>query len=351
MSMVTVGIDPHKSSLTAVAVTEVGRKLAEITVPNRDEGFLRLRRWCTRFHTLPRFAVEDGRGMARRLVAALLTTGAQVMWVPTKLMAQTRASARTRGKSDAIDALAVARAALREPDLPVARLDEPARDLRLLCDRRDTLVAARTRAINQLRWHLSDLDPDLEPPLRSLTRHRTLTQLDTALRARPASVQRDLALDLLTDITHHTEKITTLEQQITDTVTPLAPALLAITGVGPITAATILGQVAGITRFHTSAAFAMHTGTAPIPICSGKTTYRLNCGGNRTLNACLHRIAITQLAHHKPAQDFVHNHRQRRPNTTPKTALRALKRHLNNTIYHALHTDHKDKQNQLTHAA
>src|SRR5688572_15511167 len=100
VTMVTVGIDPHKSSLTAVAVDEVGRKLAQITVKNRDEGFLQLRRWCTRFDTLPRFAVEDGRGMARRLVSALLATGAQVVWVPTKLMAQARASARTRGKSD-----------------------------------------------------------------------------------------------------------------------------------------------------------------------------------------------------------------------------------------------------------
>jgi transposase len=349
--MVTVGIDPHKSTLTAVAVTEVGRTLTQITVPNQDEGFLRLRRWCTRFDTLPRFAVEDGRGMARRLVTALLTAGAQVVWVPTKLMAQTRASARTRGKSDPIDALAVARAALREPELPVAHLDEPARDLRLLCDRRDNLVAARTRAINQLRWHLTDLDPDLEPPLRTLNTHRTQTRLDTALRARPASVQRDLALDLLADITHLTNQITTLEQRITDIVTPLAPALLAITGVGPITAATILGHVAGITRFRSPAAFAMHTGTAPIPICSGKTVYRLNRGGNRTLNSCLHRIAITQLAHHTPAHNFIHHHhRQQRPNTTPKTALRALKRHLNNTIYHALNTDqHRPTPTNTSH--
>jgi transposase len=132
VSMVTVGIDPHKSTLTAVAVDEVGRQLAQITVPNRDEGFVRLRCWCTRFDTLPLFAVEDGRGVASRLVSALLATGAQVVWVPPKLMTQVRASARTRGKSDAIDALAVARAALREPDLPHAQLDEQAVELELV---------------------------------------------------------------------------------------------------------------------------------------------------------------------------------------------------------------------------
>jgi transposase len=83
-------------------------------------------------------------------------------------MAHVRDSARTYGKSDPIDALAVARAAQREPDLPVARLDGPERELRLLVDHRESLVAERTRLICRLRWHLHELDPGWEPKARSL---------------------------------------------------------------------------------------------------------------------------------------------------------------------------------------
>ena len=105
------------------------------------------------------WAIEDCRHLSTRLERDLLAAGQQVVRVPPKLMAQTRASARTRGKSDPIDALAVARAALREPDLPVAAHDEVSRELKLLVDRREDLVAERTRTINRLRWHLHELDP------------------------------------------------------------------------------------------------------------------------------------------------------------------------------------------------
>ena len=83
--------------------------------------------------------------------------------MPPKLMAQTRASARTRGKSDPIDALAVARAVLREPDLPVASHDEVSRELKLLVDRREDLVGQRTSTINRLLWRVHELDPERAP--------------------------------------------------------------------------------------------------------------------------------------------------------------------------------------------
>ena len=81
--------------------------------------------------------IEDCRALSRRLEADLLGVGESVVRVPPKLMAGTRRSARTQGKSDPIDALAVARAALREPDLPAAQLDGPSRELRLLVDYRE----------------------------------------------------------------------------------------------------------------------------------------------------------------------------------------------------------------------
>ena len=100
-------------------------------------------------------------------------------------MAHVRDSARTYGKSDPIDALAVARAALREPDLPIARLDGPDRDVRLLTDHREALVAERTRAIYRLRWHLHELDPAWDPRPRSLDR---LSASWTQLAARLADI-------------------------------------------------------------------------------------------------------------------------------------------------------------------
>ncbi|WUS45329.1 transposase [Streptomyces mirabilis] len=91
------------------------------------------------------------------------------MRVPPQLMAHCHTAACTYGKSDPIDALVAARAALREPDLPTAHLDDASREVRLLMDHRDNLVAERTRVINRLRWHVHELGPALDPPARSLT--------------------------------------------------------------------------------------------------------------------------------------------------------------------------------------
>ena len=352
MPIVVIGIDPHKSSHTAVAVDQAARKLGQLTVKTDTAGLLRLRTWASQYGPDLLWAVEDGRGIAGRLVRTLIGTGARVVWVPPKLMARTRASARTRGKSDPIDALAIARAALREPDLPAAHLDQTALDLRLLTDRREHLVTRRTAEINQLRWHLHDLDPALDPGTASLTGPQRLTALTTALTALEPSVRRDLALELTTTIAALGQQITRLERQLTERVTPLAPALLAIVGISVVTAAQIIGQTAGITRFRSAAAYAMHAGTAPIPVwSSNKTQFRLNRGGNRHLNACIHRIAITQLAHHQPARDYRDRWTNHHPHATTKAALRALKRHLTNAIYHALLTDHTHQQHQQPTAA
>jgi transposase len=158
--MVILGIDAHKRTHTVVAVDERGRKLGQRTVGTTTADHLELLVWASRFGAQRCWAVEDCRHLSRRLERDLLGAGQQVVRVPPKLMANARTAARTYGKSDPIDALAVARAALREPDLPAARLDGPARELRLLVDHRDNLVAERTRIINRLRWHLPRARPD-----------------------------------------------------------------------------------------------------------------------------------------------------------------------------------------------
>src|SRR5881628_1657483 len=148
--MVIVGIDAHKRTHTAVAIDEAGRKLGEKTTGmTTTEANLELVRWADAFGPERRFAVEDCRHLSRRLEADLLVAGEALVRVPPKMMAHARDAARTYGKSDPIDALAVAQAALREPGLPIARLDGPSRDLRLLVDHREDLVRERTSHINR----------------------------------------------------------------------------------------------------------------------------------------------------------------------------------------------------------
>ncbi|KKB97256.1 IS110 family transposase, partial [Mycobacterium nebraskense] len=182
--MVVVGADVHKRTHTFVAVDQVGRKLGEKVVAATSYGHAEAVMWAReRFGVEVVWGIEDCRHLSARLERDLLTAGQHVVRVPPKLMAQTRASARTRGKSDPIDALAVARAVLREPDLPVASHDETSRELKLLVDRREVLVAQRTATINRLRWRVHELDPERAPKPGSLDRakHREMLRawLDT----------------------------------------------------------------------------------------------------------------------------------------------------------------------------
>jgi transposase len=345
--MMMLGIDAHKRSHTVVAADEHGREVAHKTTSGTTTAdHLGLLRWADQFGPDRTWAVEDCRHVSRRLESDLLAAGERVVRVPPKLMAAARDSARTRGKSDPIDALAVARAGLREPDLPVAQLDGPARQLRLLVDHRDDLVAERTRHINRLRWHLYELDPSWDPATKALS---TLKQIDL-ITARLAMFDTTVALiaaDLCARIRELTITETALEREITALVAPQAPTLLAVIGVGALTAAKIIGEVADIARFRNADAFARHNGTAPIPAWSASPRFRLSRGGNRQLNAAIHRIAITQQQRHPDARAYT---ARRIANGNTKTeARRSLKRRLSNIVYRALIADattHPQHQHQ-----
>ncbi len=292
--MVTLGVDAHKASHTVVATDGNGRQLGTVTVAATSAGHLQALRWAARFPAR-RWALEDCRHLTRRLERELLAAGEQVLRVSPKLMAGARRGARTRGKSDPIDALAVARAALRESDLPVAHLEGPAWECRLLVDDREDLVAERTRVQNRLRWHLHELDPELVIPAGALDRAHVLAALEERFGC-SEGVVAELALRLVRRCRDLTLEIKDLERRITTLVRPLAPNLLMLRGCGPLTAAKLVGETADIRRFRNRAAFAMFNGTAPVPVWSGNTTrHRLNRGGNRQLNAALHRILVTQM--------------------------------------------------------
>jgi transposase len=205
--MVVVGADVHKRTHTFVAVDEVGRKRGEKTVSATTAGHAEAVMWVReRFGAETVWAIEDCRHLSARLERDLLAAGQKVVRVPPKLMAQTRASARTRGKSDPIDALAVARGFLREPDLPIASHDEVSRELKLLVDRREVLVAQRTATINRLRWRVHELDPERAPKPASLdlAKHRRLL---ADWLATQNGLVAELAGEELADITRLTEQI------------------------------------------------------------------------------------------------------------------------------------------------
>jgi transposase len=336
--MVIFGIDAHKRTHTVVAIDDAGRKLGEKTTRSTTtEANLEVLRWADSFGTERRFAVEDCRHLSRRLEADLLGAGEELVRVPPKLMAHARDAARTYGKSDPIDALAVARAAWREPDLPVARLDGPSRDLRLLVDHREDLVKDRTAQVNRLRWHLHELDPSWDPAPRSLVRFKTLDATAARLERLDGTVAW-VASDLVARIRELTVAANDLERRIAGQVRTLAPTLLALPGVGALTAAKIVAEVADVRRFRSKDCFARHNGTAPLPVWSGnKVRHRLSRTGNRQLNAAIHRIAITQMRIHEPAKDYLA--RRIAMGNTKTEALRALKRHLSDVVFRALLVD------------
>lgn len=336
--MVTLGIDAHKRTHTVVAVDDVGRQLgSKTTTSTTTEAHLELVRWAERFDGDREWAVEDCRHLSRRLEADLLAAGERIVRVPPKLMANARDSARTYGKSDPIDALAVARAALREPELPVAQLDGPSRELRLLVDHREDLVADRTAHINRLRWHLHELDPTWDPAPRSLGRYKHLDAIAERLAGFDGTVAR-IAADLVSRIRDLTVTINDLEQEIGTLTVTLAPTLLAVVGAGTLSAAKIVAEVADVRRFKSKDAFARHNGTAPLPAWSGNPNrHRLSRTGNRQLNAAIHRIAVTQKRAHPDAIAYLE--RRTTMGDTNTEALRALKRRLSDVVYRALLAD------------
>jgi len=333
--MVTIGVDLHKRTHTLVVVDQAGRQLATRTVPATVAGHLEALKWALGWAERS-WALEDCRHLSRRFEADLVRAGEAVVRVPPKMMAGVRRAARTRGKSDPIDALAVAQAALREPNLPTAQLDGVAREIQLLLDHRDALVAERTRHQNRLRWHLHELDPGNEPAPRSLSRAHVLLALETQLAPLSDVVAR-LACDLVARCRSLTAQIKELDAEIKVRATALAPTLLALQGCGVVTTAKLIGEAAGIRRFRSRAAFAMYNGTAPIPVWSGHERYRLNRGGNRQINTALHRIALTQMRDPGPGRDYFL--RRRAAGDTKLEAIRALKRRISDEVYRRLWQD------------
>ena len=252
--MIVIGVDVHKQSVTAVAVDDAGRMLDERTVPVGSEELLG---WASALDPERLWAVEDCRLLTPWLERQLLGLGEEMVRVSPKLTVPERRAGRVRGKSDPIDALAVARAALREPDLPRPQPGERVhREIKLLVDHRDDLVDERRRAQQRLRWHLHELDPTLVVPLRRLDRASHLERVGRWLARREQDVQVRIARELVARCRSLTRTIEDLNQELEQRAATVAPALLELPGCGAITAAKLLAEIGPISRFKTDAQLA-----------------------------------------------------------------------------------------------
>jgi len=343
--MIVIGTDTHKQTHTCGAVfAGTGQMAGELTAPARKAGFAQLLDWGRRLEEERIWALEDCRHVSGSFERFLVASGERVVRVPPKLMGQSRRGERTAGKSDPIDALAVARAALREgPEtLPAAHLDRDALELKLLLDHREDLIRARAEDQQRLRWHLHDLWPDFELPAGCLDRIVWLDRVAGKLTRAEQGARVRVSRELVRAIRDRTKRAAELEREIAAMVDAQAPQLLDLPGCGTLTAAKLLAETAGAARFSSDAKLARLAGVAPIPASSGnRTRLRLHRGGNRQLNCALHRIAVTQSRMHPPAREFLA--RKRAEGKSSREALRCLKRHLARRVWRLLNDSEIDR--------
>jgi transposase len=339
--VITIGIDPHKRSLTAAALDPHSQLLGQLRVSASAQAGRQLLAWAQQWPER-RWAVEGASGLGRGIAQLLVATGEQVLDVPAKLAARARllgtGSAR---KTDLADACSVAAAPIHHRQLRSVALEDHTVILRLLSDRRDDLVAERTRTLSRLHVLLADLQPGGAKRELSATRAAALLR-----RVRPITVvdveRKRIARGLLADVRRLDRQVKTASQAIRVAVREHGATLTEVFGVGPVLAAKLLGHAGDITRFPDRDHFASYTGTAPVEASSGDVRrHRLNRGGNRQLNTALHLIAVCQIRDLSPGQAFYQ--RKLAEAKTPEEARRSLKRHLANVVYGHLVTDHRHR--------
>jgi len=338
--MIVIGADTHKRTHALAAVDEgTGRVRGQRQIEAEEQGYLAAVRWARGLGDERVWAIEDCRHVSRAFEQALIAAGERVVRVPPHRMGASRRGEREPGKSDQIDALAIAHAVVKDglERFPVAHLDERAMEIRLLSDHRKDLVAERTRVQNRLRWHLLELCPELERSLKrgSLAAARQLERIDRRVRRIGGGVRVRVAREQVAQLRVLNRQVDALERELLVLIQTHRPQLLAETGCGALTAALLIGRTAGAARFASDASFARQTGTAPIPCSSGqRTRHRLDRGGDRQLNHALHVIAITRARHDPDTKAYLA--RKEAEGKGKKGALRCLKRHLARRFHHLL---------------
>ena len=339
LSSCVAGCDPHLDTITMSVINQIGEPVKTVTVPNTTSGWDELTELCTRSQ-IDRIGIEGASGFGRCLAETLIAAGLTVIEIPTRITAATR---RIDGaaKTDPGDSIAVARAVARG-DGSVWRDQPDLETVRLLVNERDRQVRDQTRAVNQLRAMLTELDPGLAASLGRLGRSKApfhrLTQL-----VYQGDTRRDTLSMLIrqtaTECLERLDRIATLTTLIDQHLPPAGHELQTIHGCGTIAAGIIIGELAGTAGFTSDAKLAAWAGTAPLDASSGRQQrHRLNHGGNRQVNRAIHTIVITQLQTGGEAAHYIN--RRITEGKTKKEAVRAAKRHLTRKIWKIIHKHH-----------
>jgi transposase len=336
---VLIGVDPHKTSVAVAALDEAkGELLERASFPQDRVGLRSLERWAKRFPER-RWAMENSGGLGRYLSGRLAAAGESVVDVPPKLSARVRVlSTGNARKNDGVDDLATALAASRNERLAQVDPEGSSEVLRLLSERREDLVAERTRALNRLHGLLRDLLPGGVAGKLSAERAAHVLRGIRPKEGASARLRRRLASEILRDVRTLDRKIADLSGRIEAEIEVSGTTLTEIFGIGPILAATILGTVGNVTRFPTKAHFASYSGTAPVEASSGKVVrHRLSLAGNRKLNYALHMVATSQARSDAPGGTYYR--KKIDEGKSSKEALRCLKRRVSDAVYKSLVAD------------
>jgi transposase len=296
-----IGVDTHRDTHTAAAVTNLGGALAQTTTSADAIGYVQLLGFAQRhFPAAGRrcWAIEGAGSFGAGLATFLIGRGEQVVEVGRPKRPATRSGA----KSDALDAIRAAREALGQDrgHVAIPRRRGEREALRALLTTRRGATAARVAAIGQLKALLVGAPEELRAELRG---HPTPAQIRTcaSLRDRPAkSLEHRATVRALHATARRIQQLQAeeaqLQAELTILVQAVAPWLLEVPGVGPLSAAQVLVSWSHAGRFRSEAAFAALAGTNPIPASSGQVTrHRLNRGGDRQLNRALHTILLVRL--------------------------------------------------------
>jgi transposase len=330
--VITGGVDTHADAHVAAALDQLGGLLGVREFPATAAGYADLLSWLGGFGAVELIGVEGtgsyGAGLARYLAAA----GVRVVEV-------NRADRQDRhraGKSDPLDAVSAARAALsgRAAGAPKGR--DGAVEIRALMVAKRSARHERTQAINQARALILTGPDELRARFAD-KRAAALAEAVAALRPRPGDAADYAVRVALRELGRRVEFLDAQLERLDDLIVPLvtarAPGLLGLYGVGPDTAALLLIAAGDHPeRLRSEAAWAHMCAVAPIPASSGKTRrHRLNRGGNREANHALWRVVITRMSAHPATRAYVA--RRAAEGLSKKDIIRCLKRYVAREVY------------------
>ncbi|MEV6332988.1 transposase [Streptomyces sp. NPDC051909] len=270
--VILIGVDPHKSSHTAVAVDAAGHQVAQRQFVVNAGTFRQLMRWCEQWPDR-RFAVEGAGDLGRSLAQQLASAGEDVVDVPSTLSAW----AHRRRPQDRREGRPPRRPGRSLPPRPATRgPKDQATILRLLTQRRDDLVHERTRVLNRLHAVLRDLLPGGAPTGLSADEAAALMKGIRPVTATD-NCRRDIARDLLADLRRLDRQVKGNEAEMREAVAAARTTLTTLPGLGTVLAAKVLGHIGDVSRFPTEHHFASYTGSAPLDASSGNNVrHRLN---------------------------------------------------------------------------